>query len=288
MDNQKTITRVVKTQGFGIFSGKNINLTLSPADVDNGIVFNVGSHSIQAKNKNTNVNKLTTQLVNNVIVISTVEHMMSALSGMEIDNINIELNTNELPIMDGSASDFVDLIKSAGIFEQRKLKKFIKINKIIRIELDDGAWAQVSPHNGFKLSVEIDFDHLAVQNSNQKICVELNKKTYEKELCLARTFGYIEEIKELIRSGFFANIKLKDALNFFIGLEDNGKVSNKEKLRYKDEFVRHKTLDAVGDLYLLGYSMVGHYQSCKPSHKLNHQLVSEILKRKDAYEIVSQ
>lgn len=282
MIKQRTIKKSVKARGIGIHSGNMINMTLIPAQTNHGVVFkrmDVGGKLVRAHNAFVNEVILSTSIKNKGVKISTVEHLMSAFSALGIDNILVELDSFEVPIMDGSSAPFIFLVQSAGIEEQNDSKKFFVIKKTIRVENND-SWAQVSQYDGFKVSLEIDFDHKKVKESGQKLSIDFAKESYLKEISRARTFGYVRDM-EMLREN---NLALGASMDNAIALSDDD-VLNEDGMRYDNEFVKHKILDIVGDLYLLGSSLIGHYQGYKTGHLLNDQLLSAILSRPDTWEI---
>ena len=285
MLKQRTLKGIVSTVGIGVHSGKRVNLTLRPAAVDTGIVFSRVDHDpiveIKAEPKNVGETVLSTSLVKDGVKISTIEHLMSAFAGLGIDNAYVDIDASEIPIMDGSAAPFIFLIQSAGIEIQHSPKKLVKIKKAVRFENKYG-WAELSPYDGFKISFEIDFDHPAVKDTRQSMEHDLSKESYNTEISRARTFGFMRDV-ELMRS---KNLGLGGSLGNAVVL-DEYRILNKDGLRYKDEFVKHKMLDAVGDLYTLGYGIIGAYHGHKSGHAINNLLLLELLKHEDAWEIVT-
>ncbi|OIR24105.1 UDP-3-O-[3-hydroxymyristoyl] N-acetylglucosamine deacetylase [Bathymodiolus thermophilus thioautotrophic gill symbiont] len=282
MIKQRTIKKSVKARGVGIHSGNVINMTLIPAIADHGVVFrrmDVGGKLVRAHNAFVNEVILSTSIEEKGVKISTVEHLMSAFSALGIDNILVELDSFEVPIMDGSSAPFVFLVQSAGIEEQEAPKKFFVIKDTVRVENND-SWAQVSPYEGFKVSLEIDFNNKKVKESGQKLSIDFAQKSYLKEISRARTFGYMRDIKTLQEK----NLALGASMNNAIALSDND-VLNEDGMRYENEFVKHKILDIVGDLYLLGGSLIGHYEGYKTGHLLNDQLLSAILEQTETWSI---
>jgi len=282
MIKQRTIKKTVKARGVGIHSGGVVNMTLIPAEVDHGIVFrrmDAGGKLVRAHNAFVNEVVLSTGLENQGVKVSTVEHLMSAFSALGIDNVLVELDSFEVPIMDGSSAPFIFLIQSAGIEEQEEHKRFFVIKDTIRVENGD-SWAQVSPHQGFKVSLEIDFDHKKVKESGQELTIDFSKQSYLKEISRARTFGYMRDVEMMQRK----NLALGASMDNAIALSDDD-VLNEDGMRYHNEFVKHKILDIVGDLYLLGSNLIGHYEGYKTGHLLNDQLLSAILERPDTWSI---
>jgi UDP-3-O-[3-hydroxymyristoyl] N-acetylglucosamine deacetylase len=222
---------------------------------------------------------LSTGIEKDGVKISTVEHLLSALSAMGVDNLLIELNSFEVPIMDGSSAPFIFLLQSAGIIEQEEAKKFFVVKKEIKVKNGD-CWATLSPYNGFKISLEIDFNHKKIKESNQSLTIDFNTESYLKEISRARTFGNINDVKKLQAQNLALGANMTNA----IALSDDD-ILNEEGIRYENEFVKHKILDIVGDMYLVGHNIIGYYQGFKSGHMLNDKLLCEILKDKSNYEI---
>lgn len=282
MIKQRTIKKIVKARGIGIHSGKIVNMSLIPAEADHGVVFrrmDVGGKLVRAHNAFVNEVVLSTGLENQGVKVSTVEHLMSAFSALGIDNIIVELDSFEVPIMDGSSAPFIFLVQSAGILEQDQYKKFFVINDTVRVENND-SWAQVSPYEGFKVTLEIDFDHQKIKESGQELSIDFAKQSYLKEISRARTFGYMKDVEMMQRQ----NLSLGASMSNAIALSDED-VLNEDGMRYQNEFVKHKILDIVGDLFLLGCNIIGHYEGYKTGHLLNDQLLSAILEKPEKWEI---
>ena len=282
MIKQRTIKKSVQARGVGIHSGKTVNMKLLPAELNHGIVFrrmDAGGKEVKALNVFVNELVLSTSLKDGDVKVSTVEHLMSAFSALGIDNIVVELDSFEVPIMDGSSSPFVFLVQAAGIEEQNASKNFIVIKKPIKVKRGD-SWAELSPYNGFKISIEIDFDHEKVKESGQKISIDFSNQSYLKEISRARTFGYMRDLETLKA----ANKALGASPDNAIALTDDD-ILNEDGLRYSNEFVKHKVLDIVGDLYLLGANVIGHYQGFKTGHFLNNELITTLQAKKDAWAI---
>ena len=282
MIKQRTIKKSVQARGVGIHSGKTVNMKLLPAEPNHGIVFrrtDAGGKEVKALNVFVNELVLSTSLQDGDVKVSTVEHLMSAFSALGIDNIVVELDSFEVPIMDGSSSPFVFLVQAAGIEEQDASKNFIVIKKPIKVKRGD-SWAELSPYNGFKISIEIDFDHEKVKESGQKISIDFSNQSYLKEISRARTFGYMRDL-EILKA---ANKALGASPDNAIALTDDD-ILNEDGLRYSNEFVKHKVLDIVGDLYLLGANVIGHYQGFKTGHFLNNELITTLQAKKDAWAI---
>ena len=282
MVKQRTIKKMVKARGVGIHSGKLVNLTLIPADADHGVVFkrlDAGGRQVHAHSAFVNEVVLSTGLESQGVKISTIEHLMSALSALGIDNLLVELDSFEVPIMDGSSAPFVFLVQSAGIQEQDAPKRFIVIKDIVRVE-NGASWAQVSPHNGFMVTLEIDFEHKKIKESGQKLTIDFAEQSYLKEISRARTFGFERDVEMLQKQ----NLALGASTVNAIALSDDD-ILNEDGMRFHNEFVKHKILDIVGDLYLLGGNLIGHYEGYKTGHMLNDQLLSAILSQPKAFTI---
>ena len=282
MVKQRTIKKMVKARGVGIHSGKLVNLTLIPAEADHGVVFkrlDAGGRQVHAHSAFVNEVVLSTGLESQGVKISTIEHLMSALSALGIDNLLVELDSFEVPIMDGSSAPFIFLVQSAGIQEQDTPKRFIVINDTVRVE-NGASWAQVSPHNGFMVTLEIDFKHKKIKESGQKLTIDFAEQSYLKEISRARTFGFERDVEMLQKQ----NLALGASTVNAIALSDDD-ILNEDGMRFHNEFVKHKILDIVGDLYLLGGNLIGHYEGYKTGHMLNDQLLSAILSQPKAFTI---
>lgn len=285
MIKQRTLKNEIRATGVGLHTGKKVLLTLRPASVDTGIVFRRVDLSpvveIQAKAENVGDTTLSTTLVKGDVRVSTVEHLLSAFAGLGIDNAIVEVDADEVPIMDGSAGPFVFLIQSAGIQEQDTAKKFIRIKKPLVVEEGDKR-ASFRPFNGFKVSFTIDFDHPVFQERCLKASIDFSSTSFVKEVSRARTFGFMHEIEYLRSKGLAKGGSVNNAI-----VIDSSRVLNEDGLRYKDEFVKHKVLDAIGDLYLLGYSLIGEFDAYKSGHGLNNRSIRELMKQADAWEMVT-
>ena len=282
MVKQRTIKKMVKARGVGIHSGKLVNLTLIPAEADHGVVFkrlDAGGRQVHAHSAFVNEVVLSTGLESQGVKISTIEHLMSALSALGVDNLLVELDSFEVPIMDGSSAPFIFLVQSAGIQEQDTPKRFIVINDTVRVE-NGASWAQVSPHNGFMVTLEIDFEHKKIKESGQKLTIDFAEQSYLKEISRARTFGFERDVEMLQKQ----NLALGASTVNAIALSDDD-ILNEDGMRFHNEFVKHKILDIVGDLYLLGGNLIGHYEGYKTGHMLNDQLLSAILSQPKAFTI---
>ena len=281
MLKQRTLSSKIKSSGVGLHTGKKITLTLKPAPVNAGIAFvrtDLKSGPIKASLENVYDTRLSTTLSNKTAKISTVEHLLSALAGLGIDNALIELDGPEVPIMDGSARPFVFMIQSAGIQEQDDTKKFIRIKKKIEVRQDE-KWAKIEPFDGFKVAFTIDFNHPAFSESSQSSEIDFSSVSYLSQVSRARTFGFAKDI-ELLRKN---NLALGGSVNNAIVIDDY-KVINEEGVRFQDEFVKHKILDAIGDLYLLGHGLIGSFSAYKSGHHLNNLLLRELVNNVDAWE----
>ena len=285
MVKQRTLKNTINATGVGMHSGEKVFLTLIPAPVDTGIVFRRVDLDpvvdIPARPEFVKDTVMSTNLEKDGVKVSTVEHLLSAIAGLGIDNAFIELSAPEVPIMDGSASPFVFLIQSAGIQEQSKAKRFLRIKKTIAVE-QDGKRAELKPFDGFKMNFEIEFEHPAICNTNCVATVDLSSSSFVREISRARTFGFMKDIERLRA----ANLALGGSFENAVVL-DEYKVMNPEGLRYEDEFVKHKILDAIGDIFLLGHSVVGEYSGFKSGHALNSLLVHAVLADQEAWEIVT-
>ena len=285
MIRQRTLKSAIRATGVGLHTGKKVYLTLSPAPVDSGIVFrrtDITPAAVIAVNalgvRNT---QLATRLYNDDdIHVSTIEHLMAALAGLGIDNCLVDVSAAEIPIMDGSAAPFVFLVQSAGIEEQAAAKKFIRIKKPVEVRVGD-KWARFEPFNGFKVDFTIDFDHPVFQQDSQRLCVDFSTTSFVKEISRARTFGFMRDIEELRKHDLALGGSMENAI-----VIDDYRVLNAEGLRYKNEFVRHKILDGIGDIYLMGHSVIGAFSGYKSGHELNNLLVREMLKQTHSWETV--
>lgn len=285
MIKQRTLKNVIRATGVGLHSGEKVYLTLKPAPADAGIVFRRVDLDpvieIQATAENVGETTMSTTLYNGSVKVDTVEHLLSALAGLGIDNAVVELSASEVPIMDGSAGPFVFLIQSAGLQEQDAPKKFIRIKREVTV-VDGDKRATFRPFDGFKVSFEIDFDHPVFHGRTQTACVDFSSTSFVKEVSRARTFGFMRDI-EFLRSH---NLALGGSVENAIVVDEKG-VLNEDGLRYEDEFVKHKILDAIGDLYLLGNSLIGEFHGYKSGHALNNRLLRTLLAQPDAWEMVT-
>jgi len=285
MIRQRTLKNSIRATGVGLHSGEKVFMTLRPAPVNTGIVFQrvdlAEPKSVKADALLVGETMLGTTLLQDGVRVATVEHLMSAMAGVGLDNVYVELSAAEVPIMDGSAAPFVFLMQSAGLVEQSALKKFVRIKKPIRVE-DGDKWAEFKPYDGYKVTVEIDFDHPVFKAHTQKASVDFSSTSFFKEISRARTFGFMRDI-EMLRS---KQLTLGGSLDNAIVLDDY-RVLNHEGLRYEDEFVRHKILDAIGDLYLMGFSLIGEFSGYKTGHDLNNKLLRSLIADENAWEEVT-
>jgi len=285
MMRQRTLKNTIRATGVGLHTGEKVYLTLHPAVADSGIIFRRTDLSpvveIEAKAENVGDTTLSTTLSNGDVNISTVEHLMSAMAGLGIDNAIIDVSASEVPIMDGSAGPFVFLIQSAGIAEQEAPKKFIRIIKEVTVKVDD-KMARFKPFEGFKVSFTIDFDHPVFEKRALQSEIDFSSTSFLKEISRARTFGFLHEIEYLRANGLARGGSMDNAI-----VVDKDTILNEDGLRIEDEFVKHKILDAIGDLYLLGYSLIGEYEAYKSGHALNNASLRELIKRTDCWEMVT-
>jgi len=285
MIRQRTLKNVIRATGVGLHTGKKVLLTLRPAPANTGIIFRRVDIEpvveIPAKPKYVGDTSLSTTLVKNKVRISTVEHLLSAFAGFGIDNVYVDLTADEVPIMDGSAGPFVFLIQSAGVEEQRAAKKFLRIKEKVYVE-QNGKWAMFEPFDGFKVGFSIEFDHPVFNQNNCHAEIDFSTTSFVKEVSRARTFGFMRDV-ELLRE---RNLVLGGSLDNAVVVDDY-RILNEDGLRYADECVKHKILDAIGDLYLLGHSLIGAFKGHKSGHALNNILIRELLLDKSAWEIVS-
>ncbi|MFJ4347875.1 UDP-3-O-acyl-N-acetylglucosamine deacetylase [Pseudomonas sp. NPDC089401] len=285
MIRQRTLKNTIRATGVGLHSGEKVYLTLKPAPVDTGIVFRRADLDpvveIAARAANVGETTMSTTLVNGDVKVDTVEHLLSAMAGLGIDNAYVELSASEVPIMDGSAGPFVFLIQSAGLEEQDAAKKFIRILREVTVVEGDKS-ATFLPFDGFKVSFEIDFDHPVLKGQTQSAVVDFSSTSFVKEVSRARTFGFMRDIEYLRKH----NLALGGSVENAIVVDETG-VLNEDGLRSDDEFVKHKILDAIGDLYLLGNSLIGEFKGYKSGHALNNQLLRKLIAETDAWEVVT-
>lgn len=285
MIKQRTLRNAIRATGVGIHSGRKVFMTLRPAAPNTGIVFRRVDLDqpveIKAEAHRVGETSMNTALCNGDVKVSTVEHLLSALAGLGIDNCYVDLSSSEVPIMDGSAGPFVFLIQSAGVEEQNAAKRFIRIKKTVTVK-DGDKWARFEPYEGFKVGFSIEFKHPAFSKSTSSAEIDFSSTSFVKEISRARTFGFLKDIEALRER----NLVLGGSMDNAIVLDDY-RVLNEDGLRYEDEFVRHKILDAIGDLYLAGHSLVGAFYGYKSGHHLNNQLVRTLLSDAQAWELVS-
>jgi len=284
MFGQRTLRTSIRASGVGLHSGAQVVMTVHPAPPNHGIVFRRADLpqpvDIPARAEYVGATQLGTVLRQGEVRVSTVEHLMSAFAGLGVDNALVEVSAAEVPIMDGSASPFVFLLQSAGIEEQKPAKRFARITR--RVEVKDGdKWARFDPHEGFRVNFEIEFNHPIFQRSSSRATMEFSSITYLKEVSRARTFRFLRDIETLRKH----NLALGGNLDNAIVLDDS-KVLNEDGLRYQDEFVKHKILDAIGDLYLFGRTIIGEFSGFKSGHDLNNRLLRALLAEPDAWEEV--
>jgi len=285
MIRQRTLKTAIRATGVGLHTGKKVYLTLRPAAVDAGIIFRRIDLDpiveITANPHNVGDTSLSTCLMNGDVRISTVEHLLAAMAGLGIDNAIIDVSAPEVPIMDGSAGPFVFLLQSAGIEQQNKAKRFIRIKK--RVEVSDGDKKAIfEPFDGFKVSFGIDFEHPTIKASASFSEMDFSAASFVKEISRARTFGFMNDIEYLRSKNLVQGGSMDNAI-----VLDEYRVLNEDGLRYDDEFVKHKILDAIGDLYLLGNSLVGAFTGIKSGHSLNNQLLRALIADPDAWEVIT-
>ena len=282
MLKQRTLKKVVRTVGIGLHSGRKVNLTLRPADPDTGIVYTRVDLNppvvMPAEATRVNDTRMATTLNEGQVKISTIEHLMSAFNGLGIDNCYVDVDAPEIPIMDGSGASFVFLIQAAGIVEQPAPKRFVRVKKTVRVT-DGDKWAQLEPHEGFSLAFSINFGHPAIDSTLQFTEVDLAKVDYAHAVSRARTFGFVQDVEMLRSIGLAQGGTLENAV-----VMDEYRVLNPEGLRGQDEFVKHKILDAMGDLYVLGHPLLTRYSANKSGHGLNNQLLRALLADDSAWE----
>jgi UDP-3-O-[3-hydroxymyristoyl] N-acetylglucosamine deacetylase len=282
MLNQRTLKNSIRATGVGLHSGTKVLMTLRPAAPDSGIVFRRTDLDepvdIPARADFVGETVLGTTLLRDGVKVATTEHLLSALAGLGIDNARIELSASEVPIMDGSAGPFVFLLQSAGIVEQDAPKRFVRILKSVKVA-DGDKWARFDPYDGFKINFEIEFDHPVFKRRSQATSMDFSTTSFLREVSRARTFGFMRDL-EYMRSH---NLALGGTLDNAIVLDDQG-VMNEDGLRYEDEFVKHKILDAIGDLYLLGHCLIGEFRAFKSGHGLNNQLLRALIAEAGAWE----
>lgn len=284
MFKQRTLKTIIRSTGVGLHTGEKVYLTLRPAAPNTGIIFRRTDLpqpiDIPATPENVGETHLSTTLISDGVRISTVEHLLSALAGLGIDNAYVDVSAPEIPIMDGSAAPFVFLIQSAGIQEQNAAKKFIRIKRPVMVQ-DGDKWARFEPFEGFKVAFTIDFDHPVFKNRSQYAMIDFSTTSFVKEISRARTFGFMRDFEYLREQNLVLGGSLDNAI-----VVDDYRILNEDGLRYDDEFVRHKILDAIGDLYLLGHSLIGMFRGYKSGHALNNQLLRTLMHDQTAWEAV--
>lgn len=282
MLKQRTLKQAVSATGVGLHNGEKVVITLKPAAIDTGIVFRrtdlPGMPEIQATPEAVHDTRLCSALEQNGARVSTVEHLMSALAGLGVDNLVVEVSASEIPIMDGSSGPFVYLLQSAGLQEQAAPKKFIRIKKTVEVKEAD-KWVKFEPYHGFKMDFTIDFAHPVFENSGKTVSIDFADNAYINEISRARTFGFMHEVEYLRANGLARGGSLDNAI-----VLDEYRVLNAEGLRYQDEFAKHKALDAIGDLYMLGHPILGAFTAYKSGHALNNQLLRALMNDADAWE----
>jgi UDP-3-O-[3-hydroxymyristoyl] N-acetylglucosamine deacetylase len=285
MIKQRTLRNEIRATGVGLHTGQKVYLTLKPAPIDSGIIFRRVDldpvAEIEACAENVGDTRLSTALIKGDVRVSTVEHLLSAMAGLGIDNAYVEVSAPEVPIMDGSAGPFVFLIQSAGITEQDAAKKFIRIKREVTVQ-DEDKVASLLPFDGFKVAFTIDFDHPVFRGRKVNAEVDFSSTSFVKEISRARTFGFMHEIEYLRSQGLAQGGSVDNAI-----VVDEYRILNEDGLRYEDEFVKHKILDAIGDLYLLGNSLIGEFRAVKSGHALNNTVLRKLISEPDAWEVVT-
>ncbi len=286
---QRTLKSITKAVGVGLHSGQRVELTFRPAQPDTGIVFrrvdlpepvDIPINALAVTDT-----RLASTISSGSAKVHTVEHLMSACAGLGIDNLYVDISAEEVPILDGSAASFVFLLQSAGIELQRAPRRFVRIVRPVEVREGEGAaakWARLEPYHGFKLSFEIDFDHPAVDSTGQRVEFDMSVGSYSRDIARARTFGFTRDVEMMRANGLALGGGLDNAI-----VMDDYKVLNADGLRYDDEFVKHKILDAMGDLYLIGKPLLASYSAFRSGHAMNNKLLRELLSRPDAYEIAT-
>jgi len=286
---QRTLQSLTKAVGVGLHSGQRVELTLRPAQPDTGIVFRrvdlPQPVDIPINATAVTDTRLASTISNGGAKVHTVEHLMSACAGLGIDNLYVDITAEEVPILDGSASSFVFLLQSAGIALQNAPKRFVRITKPVEVREGEGdniKWARLEPHHGYKLAFEIDFHHPAVDSTGQRVVFDMDTDTYTRDIARARTFGFTRDVEMMRANGLALGGGLDNAI-----VMDDYKVLNSDGLRYDDEFVKHKILDAMGDLYLIGKPLLASYTAFRSGHAMNNKLLRALLDQPDAYEVVT-
>ena len=285
MIKQRTLKNSIRATGVGLHTGEKVTLTLRPAAANTGVVFHRSDLdppvSIAAAAENVGDTRLSTTLVSGDVRVSTVEHLLSAVAGLGIDNLHVDVSAPEVPIMDGSAGPFVFLLQSAGLKEQNAPKKFIRIKRTVEIH-DEDKWVRFDPYEGFKVGFCIDFEHPMFTSGSQRAELDFSSTSFVREVSRARTFGFMRDIEALRANQLALGGSLDNAI-----VLDDFKILNEDGLRYENELVKHKILDVVGDLYLLGHSLIGAFTGHKSGHALNNQLIRQLKLDRDAWELVT-
>jgi UDP-3-O-[3-hydroxymyristoyl] N-acetylglucosamine deacetylase len=285
MVKQRTLKNAVSVTGVGLHSGKKVTLGLRPAPANSGIVFRRVDvkpiEDIRARAELVHDTRLSTCMEQNGVRVATIEHLMSALAGLGVDNAYVDLNSAEVPIMDGSAGTFIFLLQSAGIVEQSAAKRFIRIKKTVEVEQGD-KWVRFEPYHGYKLTFTINFAHPVFANTKQHVVVDLGEESYVRDISRARTFGFMQDVENMRAQGLALGGSLDNAI-----VMDDYRVLNADGLRFEDEFVKHKVLDAIGDLYLLGYPLIGAFSGYKSGHAMNNTLLRKLLADEQAWEFAT-
>ena len=286
---QRTLKTLTQAVGVGLHSGQRVELTLRPAAPDTGIVFRrvdlPEPVDIPVRAESVTDTRLASTISVGQAKVFTVEHLMSACAGLGIDNLYVDITAEEVPILDGSASSFVFLLQSAGIVEQHAPKRFLRVLKPVQVsegEGDNTKWAKLEPFHGYKLSFQIDFRHPAVDSTGQQVVFDMSEGVYSRDIARARTFGFTKDVEMMRANGLALGGGLDNAI-----VMDDYKVLNAEGLRYDDEFVKHKILDAMGDLYIVGKPLLASYSAFRSGHAMNNQLLRALLAQPDAYDIVT-
>ncbi len=285
MIKQRTLKNSIRATGVGLHTGEKVTLTLRPAAINTGIIFHRSDLeppvSIRAAAENVGDTRLSTTLVKGDVRVSTVEHLLSAVAGLGIDNLHVDVSAPEVPIMDGSAGPFVFLLQSAGLKEQNAAKKFIRIKRAVEIH-DEDKWVRFEPYQGFKVGFCIDFEHPMFTSGSQRAELDFSSTSFVREVSRARTFGFMRDIEALRANQLALGGSLDNAI-----VLDDFKILNEDGLRYENELVKHKILDVVGDLYLLGHSLIGAFTGHKSGHALNNQLIRQLKLDREAWELVT-
>ena len=285
MVRQRTLKNSIRATGVGLHTGEKVLMTLRPAPANTGIVFRRSDVDpvvdVDADARKVGETTLGTTLVHEGVRVATVEHLLSAFAGLGIDNAFVELSATEVPIMDGSAAPFVFLIRSAGIEEQNAAKRFIRVLRSVEVR-DGDKWARFDPFDGFKVNFEIEFDHPIFKRHLRRASMDFSSTSFLREVSRARTFGFMRDLETLRGRNLIMGGSMDNAI-----VLDDYRVLNEDGLRYENEFVRHKILDAIGDLYLLGHSLIGEFSGFKSGHGLNNRLLRTLLERQDAWEAVT-